>query len=256
MKKPLIFITNDDSVYAKGIQSLIECLRPLGDILVVAPDNPRSAQSSALTVASPLRLSKIEEEDGLQIYRCNGTPTDCVKLAMSQLVARKPDLLVSGINHGTNASVSIMYSGTMGAALEGCIAGIPSFGVSLCDYSPRADFLQSMKYTYIIAKNILQKGLPKGICLNVNVPAISDIKGVLVCRQAEGLWKEEFVKREDPNGKHYYWLTGYFHNAEPQSDDTDEWALAAGYVSVVPCKIDMTAHEFICDLKQWNYDLE
>jgi len=253
--RPLILVTNDDGVNAKGIQSLIECLLPLGDIFVVAPDGPRSAQSSALTVTTPLRVKKTDEEDGLTMYVCNGTPADCVKLALNQLCPRKPNIIVSGINHGMNSSISIIYSGTMGAAMEGCVNGIPSIGFSLCSYDPRADFTKAMEYAYKITKKTLETGLPRTLCLNVNIPDTHHIiKGIKVCRQSEGYWSEEFIRREDPSGKHYYWLTGEFINAEKQNDDTDEWALENGFVSIVPVKIDMTAYEFMDDLKKWKYD--
>ena len=254
--KPLILITNDDSLHARGIQALIESLRTLGDIVVVAPDSPRSAQSSALTVTLPVRVGKTHEEDGVTVYRCNGTPADCVKIALKRILPRKPDLLVSGINHGTNASISVIYSGTVGATLEGCIGGIPSIGMSLCDYSPHADFGDAAKYARIIAKNVLQNALPKNVCLNVNVPAGVEIKGVKICTQADGIWVEDFIHREDPLGKSYYWLTGHFKNLEPENTATDEWALANGYVSIVPVKINMTATEYIEALKTWNYELE
>lgn len=251
--KPLILVTNDDGVMARGISSLIESVRALGEVLVVAPDGPRSAQSSALTVTTPLRVKKLQEEDGLTVYQCNGTPADCVKLAINQIAPRRPDLVVSGINHGTNSSISIIYSGTMGAAIEGCVAGIPSIGFSLCSFDPRADFSQAIEYATRITSKVLQEGLPRTICLNVNVPEKHHIiKGVKICRQSEGYWSEEFLKRQDPAGKNYFWLSGEFINAEQMSDDTDEWALSQGYVSIVPVKVDMTAYEYINDLKKWE----
>ncbi|MDR3705036.1 MAG: 5'/3'-nucleotidase SurE [Paludibacteraceae bacterium] len=256
-QKPLILVTNDDGVTARGIRSLVESVRPLGEVLVVAPDAPRSAQASALTVTNPLRVKKIEEEDGLTIYQCNGTPADCVKLAINQLAPRRPDIVVSGINHGTNSSISIIYSGTMGAAIEGCVAGIPSVGFSLCSYDPRADFDSAIQYAYTITQKVLAEGLPKTVCLNVNIPEKHHhIQGIKICRQSEGYWSEEFLKRQDPSGKNYYWLSGEFINAEQMSDDTDEWALEHGYVSIVPVKVDMTAYEFIDDLNKWVTDLE
>jgi len=254
--KPLILITNDDGIHAKGIQSLITCLLPLGDVFVIAPDGPRSAQSSALTVTTPLRVKKTTDEEGLITYVCNGTPADCVKLALNQLCPHKPDIIVSGINHGMNSSISIIYSGTMGAALEGCVNGIPAIGFSLSNYDPHADFNKAMKYAYSITKKTLAKGLPRSICLNVNIPDTDHIKGVKICRQSEGYWSEEFIRREDPSGKHYYWLTGEFINAERQNEDTDEWAMENGFVSIVPVKVDMTAYEYIDDLKKIKYELE
>ncbi len=251
MNKPLILITNDDGVNAKGIRSLIAGVLPLGEVVVVAPDSPRSAQSSALTVATPIRVKKTEEDNNLTIYQCTGTPADCVKLALNQILNRTPDVIVSGINHGTNASISVLYSGTMGAALEGCVAGIPSIGFSLCSFDPRANFAEAMRYANLITEKVLQNGLPRQICLNVNIPHTTQVKGLKVCRQSEGYWSEEFLKRQDPTGRNYYWLTGEFINAEPMNDDTDQWALEQGYVSVVPVKVDMTAYELMSDLNSW-----
>lgn len=256
MNKPLILITNDDGVAAKGFSSLIEAMMPLGRVVAVAPDGPRSAQSNALTVTTPLRVKILQEDEDVIIYQCNGTPTDCVKLAINQLLDRKPDLVVAGINHGTNSSISVVYSGTMGATIEGCVEGVPSIGFSLCSFDPRANFSHAMLYARAIAKKVLAEGLPRNICLNVNIPDTHHIEGVKICRQSDGYWEEEFEKRQDPMGKNYYWLTGQFVNAEPVSDDTDEAALSQGYVSIVPVKIDMTAYEFISDLNKWTYELE
>ena len=256
ISKPLILVTNDDGANAKGIQSLIDCLRSLGDIFVVAPDGPRSAQSSAITVNMPLRVEKTHEEEGLISYICNGTPADCVKLALHQLCSRKPDMVVSGINHGTNSSISIIYSGTMGAAIEGCVNGIPSIGFSLNSYDPRSNFNDAMEYAYKITKKTLAEGLPNNICLNVNIPDNQHtIQAVKICRQSEGHWIEDFMKRKDPFGKNYYWLTGEFINTEKQNDDTDEWALENGFVSIVPIKVDMTAYEYMDELKKIDYEL-
>jgi len=252
--KPLILITNDDSLNAKGIYALIDSMRNLGELVVIAPSDPSSGQGKAITVNEPIRISKTLKENGLTIYECTGTPTDCVKLAFDQILERKPDLMVSGINHGSNSSISVLYSGTMGAALEGCIERIPSIGFSLCSFNPRADFSQAMKYANIIARNVLKNGLPEGVCLNVNIPETDEIKGVKVCRQSRGYWEEEFVKREDPTGRQYYWLTGQFRNDEPEATDTDEWALANGYVSIVPCQVDLTSKEHIECLSKWNYE--
>ncbi len=255
--KPLILITNDDGVMARGIHCLIESAKSLGEVIVVAPDGPRSAQSSALTITTPLRVKKIEEEADLTIYQCNGTPADCVKLAINQVCPRRPDLVLSGINHGTNSSISIIYSGTMGAAIEGCVAGIPSIGFSLCSFDPRADFTQAVEYATKVTQKVIEAGLPTGVCLNVNIPAPHHkVQGVKVCRQSDGYWSEEFIKRKDPADKTYYWLSGEFINAEQMSDDTDEWALEHGYVSIVPVKVDMTAYEYMNDLKNWINDLE
>lgn len=242
IEKPLILITNDDGDFAKGIAVLTELMTQLGEVVVVAPDGPRSAQSNALTVTQPIRFHLLEEHDGLTRYSCSGTPTDCVKLAINEIVPRKPDLLVSGINHGSNAAVNVIYSGTMGAVLEGCENGIPSVGFSICDYAPDADFSAFAPYIVEIARKVLANGLDHGICLNVNAPS-GPIKGMKVARQCDGRWVKEIVKKTDPRDRAYYWLTGEFENHEPESTDTDEWALANGLVSVVPTKIDMTSHE-------------
>lgn len=242
IEKPLILITNDDGDFAKGIAVLTELMTQLGEVVVVAPDGPRSAQSNALTVTQPIRFHLLEEQDGLIRYSCSGTPTDCVKLALNEIVPRQPDLLVSGINHGSNAAVNVIYSGTMGAVLEGCENGIPSVGFSICDYAPDADFSAFAPYIVEIARKVLANGLDHGICLNVNAPS-GPIKGMKVARQCDGRWVKEIVKKTDPRDRAYYWLTGEFENHEPESTDTDEWALANGLVSVVPTKIDMTSHE-------------
>ena len=250
MSKPLILITNDDGFRSKGINSLIEALKGIGEIVVVAPNSSRSGMSSAITVKEPIRIEKVWDEDGVTIYRCSGTPVDSVKIAINQLLGRKPDLLFSGINHGANTSVSVHYSGTMGAAIEGCVNRIPSVGISLNSFDRDADFEQAAVYAANIAKDVLKNGLPVGICLNVNVPEGKDLKGIRVCRQANGVWSEEFEKRIDPHGGVYYWLTGYFKDHEPESDETDEWALKNGYVSVVPCAIDVTTYKLLPELKK------
>ncbi len=251
MSKPLILVSNDDGYNAKGISNLIELVKPYGEVLVVAPEKGESGMSHAITIKRPLRLTKIHEEKDLRIYSCSGTPVDSVKLALNQLLDRKPDILVSGINHGSNASISVIYSGTMGAVIEGCFNGIPSIGFSVCDHDKNADFNLAVKYSKIIFEDVLKNGLPPGICLNVNYPVIDidKVKGIKVCRQTNGVWKEEFEKRTDPYGENYYWLTGSFRNAEPENTKTDEWALANNYVAVVPVKVDLTAENFINDLQ-------
>jgi 5'-nucleotidase len=247
----LILITNDDGLYAAGLKTLTGVMKEFGKVVVISATESRSAMSQALTVKQPLRVKLLEETDDQRMYACSGTPTDGVKLAVNQLLERKPDLLVSGINHGSNASASVLYSGTMAAALEGCLYGITSAGFSLNSYSPTADFSACEKYIRIICKMVLNEPLPQGVCLNVNFPAIeaSEIKGIRVARQARGCWQEEFEKRKDPMGKTYYWLTGRFINHEPESTDTDEWAMKNGYVSVVPVSTDMTAYSFLSELK-------
>jgi 5'-nucleotidase len=251
LKRPLILITNDDGDTANGIQVLTRLMMQLGDVVVMAPDGPRSGQSNAITVSHPLRYTKIEEREGLVRYKSNGTPTDCVKLALHDILDRKPDLLVSGINHGSNAAINIIYSGTMGAVLEGCENGITSIGFSICDHSYNADFSKFERFIIQIATETLKNGLPYGVCLNVNAP-MGEIKGVKIARQCRGNWTEEYAKRLDPQGRTYFWLTGYFKNHEPDARDTDEWALANGYVSVVPSKIDMTDYDMLKSLKNWE----
>lgn len=252
MNNPLILITNDDGADARGIGVLTHLMMQIGDVIVVAPDGPRSAQSSALTVTHPIRFNKIEEREGLIRYSSTGTPADCVKLALNEIVERKPDLLVSGINHGSNAAINIIYSGTMGAVLEGCENGIPSIGFSLCDHSFNADFTKFEKFILQITHLTLQNGLPEGTCLNVNAPQ-GEIAGIRVARQCNGRWTKEFAKRIDPQGRSYFWLTGNFENHEPNAEDTDEWALAHGFISVVPIKIDMTAYQMLDTLQNWDF---
>jgi len=248
----LILLTNDDGLYAEGLNTLTELMQEFGKVVVVSTIESRSGMSQALTVKMPIRVKLLKETETKRIYACSGTPTDGVKIAFNQLLERKPDWVVSGINHGANASVSVIYSGTMAAAIEGCLYGIDSVGFSLNDYSAKADFTASKRYVRIIMNNLRKNKLPEGICLNVNIPSCkgNEIKGIRICRQARGNWREEFEKRKDPMGKTYYWLTGIFQNHEPESTDTDEWALANNYVSVVPVSIDMTAHIFIDDLRK------
>lgn len=252
-QRPLILITNDDGVASKGLRALIDSVLPLGDVLVVAPDGPRSAQSNAMTVTIPIRIKKLEESAHCTIYQCTGTPTDCVKIAIDQLAPRKPNVVVSGINHGANTSVSIIYSGTMGAAMDACVSGIPAIGFSLCSFDPKASFCNAMRYANRITNEILQHKLPRYICLNVNIPDVEDVKGIKICRQAAGYWNEEFINRKDPSGRNYYWLAGNYVNAEKAEKDTDEWAIENGFVSIVPVKVDMTAYEYMDELKTWNY---
>jgi 5'-nucleotidase len=253
-KEKLILVTNDDGVSAKGIFALTEAMEPLGEIIVVAPSESQSGMSQAITVKHPLRARKALL-NGCVCYAVNGTPTDCVKLAFSKLLPRKPDLLVSGINHGSNSSTSVLYSGTMGAALEGSLNGIPSIGFSLINYDPDANFDTAKQYAFKISRLILENGLPKHTCLNVNIPAIpkAELKGVKICRQTIGFWQEEFDRRTDPNGKEYYWLTGEYFNTEPDADDTDEWALKNNYIAIVPLRIDLTCYSTMDIIKNWNF---
>jgi 5'-nucleotidase len=248
----LILLTNDDGLYAGGLKTLLEVMEEFGKIILVSTIESQSGMSQALTVKTPLRVKLLEENDRHRIYACNGTPTDSVKLAINQLLERTPDYVVSGINHGANASVSVLYSGTMAAALEGCLYGICSVGFSLNSFSPTADFAVCREYIRLVLKKLESDPLPPGICLNVNIPAVEPgmVKGVRICRQSKGNWKEEFEKRKDPMGKTYYWLSGFFNNHEPEAEDTDEWALANNYVSVVPVSVDMTAHWYLDKLKE------
>jgi len=255
MHKPVILITNDDGIMAPGIRNLIAFMLEIGDVVVVAPDKGQSGMGHAVTITTPLRLEKIPVNGTHQEFSCSGTPVDCVKLAVNKVLHRQPDILVSGINHGSNSSINVIYSGTMSAAIEGAMEGIPSIGFSLLDYRVDADFVSSKKYIKNIVRNVLQHGLPRGNCLNVNIPAVKEqqIKGVRVCRQANANWVEEFDHRKDPHGRDYYWLTGKFDLYE-DVDETDEWALKHNYISVVPVQFDFTAHHLINNLKNWNFN--
>ena len=249
----LIFLTNDDSYRSKGFAAAIEIARQFGRVIAIAPDTPQSGMSQAITIHNPLRLRKVREEEGVEVYSLNGTPVDCVKMAFDHLFAEeKIDLVISGINHGSNAAVNVLYSGTMGAAIEGAFYNIPSIGLSLTDHDPDADFEGAVKYGTQIVEAVLNGNLPLPLCLNVNVPNIpcAELKGVRLSRQTRGYWHEEFFKRTDPHGCDYFWLTGAFSNAEPEAEDTDEWALANGYVAVVPIQVDLTAYHQMEQLKQ------
>ncbi|GEQ85387.1 5'-nucleotidase SurE [Patiriisocius marinistellae] len=254
-KKPLILVTNDDGITAPGIRTLIEVMNTIGDVVVVAPDAPQSAMGHAITINDTLYCNsiKVAKDAPQKEYSCSGTPVDCVKIAINELLDRKPDLCVSGINHGSNSSINVIYSGTMSAAVEAGTVGIPAIGFSLLDYSLDADFKPSKKYIKMMVEQCLEQGLPSGVVLNVNIPKLpaSKIKGVKVCRQANAHWQEKFDKRTNPLGRDYYWLTGEFINKD-KGEDTDEWALANGYVSVVPVQFDMTAHHAIKDINTWD----
>lgn len=247
-KRPTILITNDDGIDAQGIRFLIDIMRELGDIVVVAPDSPQSGMGHAITVNTPLRLQLRVNEAGYQEYSCNGTPADCVKLGAQVVIKGKPDLLVSGINHGSNAAINIVYSGTMAAVIEGCIDRIPSVGFSMNDFSHHLDFEPTRNLVKHIITLVLLNGLKEGICLNVNFPLGEKIKGIKVTRQADGFWSEEFDSRIDPRGGDYHWLTGKFVSRE-NGRENDVNAMEAGYASVVPVKIDLTAYDQIDALK-------
>lgn len=239
--RPLILVSNDDSINAAGVYALIDVLTDFGDVVAVCPSAPQSGQSMAISVNSPLRIEQVEDYHGASMYKVNGTPVDCVKIAMHAIITRRPDIVVSGINHGSNASINVLYSGTMGAAFEGCAFGIPSIGFSLTDHSPHADFAPCLPFVRRIVGNVLKKGLPEGIALNVNIPdSIPYPTEMRVTNACNGNWSDEYQEYTDPHGKKFYWLTGKFVNGEPENEDTDEWCLAHGIVSVVPVSLDRT----------------
>ena len=254
MKKPLILVTNDDGITAPGIRALISVMSEIGDVIVVAPDKPQSATGHAITINNTLYLNRISAENAAIIeYSCSGTPVDCVKFAVNEILKQKPDLCVSGINHGSNSSINVIYSGTMSAAVEAGIEGIPAIGFSLLDYDWNADFESAKPFIKKIALQMLENGLSSGTILNVNIPKLKEkeIKGIKICRQAKAIWMEKFDKRVTPQGKNYYWLTGEFVNQD-NGEDTDERALEKGYISVVPVHFDMTAHYAIQELNTWK----
>lgn len=256
-RKPLILVTNDDGVFAPGIKALVEVMKELGDVIVVAPDKPQSGMGHAITINSTLRINKTNVYNVLEEYSCTGTPVDCVKIAVNKILTRKPDLCVSGINHGSNMSINVIYSGTMSAAVEGAIENIPSIGFSLCNNSIEADFSPAKKIARTIAENVLSNGIAQGVCLNVNIPdkPLSEIKGIKTCRQAKATWIEELDERKDPSGNTYFWLTGVFENFEADKEDTDVWAIENDFVSVVPVHFDMTAYNAIPELEKWQYEI-
>ena len=254
-KKPLILVTNDDGISAPGIRTLISAMNTIGNVVVVAPDSPQSAMGHAITINSTLHCNAIKIDDGPQKeYSCSGTPADCVKLGINEILDRKPDLCVSGVNHGSNSSINVIYSGTMSAAVEASVEGIPAIGFSLLDYSWDADFETIKEHIINITKKALKEGIPKGNALNINFPKLkgADIKGIKICRQANAYWVEKFDKRKNPQGKEYYWLTGEFINKD-EGHDSDEWALKNGFISIVPVKFDMTDHDNIKKLKNWDF---
>lgn len=253
--RPLLLVTNDDGITAPGIQALIAVMAEIGTVIVVAPDKPQSAMGHAITINSTLFINKISADNApITQYSCSGTPVDCVKIAVNEILKQKPDLCVSGINHGSNSSINVIYSGTMSAAVEAGIEGIPAIGFSLLDYDWNADFETIKPFVKKIALEVLDKGLADGVVLNVNLPKLkgNEIKGIKICRQAKASWIEKFDKRQTPFGKDYYWLTGEFVNQD-KGQDTDEWALENGYISVVPVQYDLTAHHVIQQLNTWNF---
>jgi len=258
MNKPLILVTNDDGITAPGIRSLVEVASKIGEVVVVAPDSPQSGMGHAITVSDPIRLHPVEVFEGIEAYECSGTPVDCVKLAKHIVLKdRIPDICVSGVNHGSNAAINIIYSGTLSAAMEASLEGIPSIGFSLLDYSHEANFKPSQPFVEELIRWVLKNGMAEGSLLNVNIPNLerSQIKGMKVCRQADARWVEEFTEATDPRGQKYYWLTGRFVN-EDKGEDTDIKALEQGYISVVPSMHDLTNYQAITkvkDIESINY---
>lgn len=249
----LILVTNDDGYSAKGFRAAIEVARTFGRVVAVAPERTQSGMSQAITMYNPLFLKKQHEEEGVVIYSFSGTPVDCVKMAFDYLLEdRRVDLVISGINHGSNAAVNVLYSGTMGAAIEGSFYGCPAIGLSLTDHDLDADFEAAVHFGREIVGKVLESGMADSLCLNVNFPIakIDQIKGIRVCRQTNGYWKEEFYHHEDPRGREYFWLTGEFINREPEAEDTDEWALANNYVAIVPVQVDLTDYRRKKELEQ------
>jgi len=253
-KRPLILVTNDDGIMAPGIRTLISVMNEIGDVVVIAPDSPQSGMGHAITLDSTIYCDAVTNDEGEQLeYRCSGTPADCVKMAISEILNKKPDLCVSGINHGSNSSINVIYSGTMSAAIEAGIEGIPAIGFSLLDYSWNANFDNLKEHIKKITLQVLENNIPDGVVLNVNFPKLKkrNFKGIKICRQARANWVEEFDKRINPQGKEYYWLTGKFVNMD-HGEDTDVWALENDYISVVPVHFDLTAHHYIQKLNSWD----
>ena len=252
-KERLIFITNDDSYLSKGFRAMVNLAKEFGRVIAIAPDRVQSGMSQAITINQPLFMRQVEQSEGVEIYAFSGTPVDCAKIAFDHFFAGKHvDLVLSGINHGSNAAVNVMYSGTMGAAIEGSFYNVPSIGLSLDDHDADADFEGAVEYGRKVVASVLEnaESLPRPLCLNVNVPrcAANEIQGIRLCRQTRGFWREDFYARQDPHGRDYFWLTGAFQNAEPEAEDTDEWALAHKYVAVVPVQVDMTDYRMLRSL--------
>ena len=250
MQRPLILVTNDDGITAPGIRNLVEFMNEIGEVVVVAPNSPQSGKGHAITINSTLTFEEINLEGPQKDYSLSGTPVDCVKFALDKILTRKPDIVVSGINHGANSSINVIYSGTMSAAVEAGVEGLQAIGFSLLDFSWDADFKEAKTHIQDIVRKVLDNPIPKGIVLNVNIPKLksSEIKGIRVCKQAHAKWEESFDERINPHGKKYYWLTGYFNNMDT-SENADEVALSEGYISIVPVKFDLTAYEYLDQLK-------
>ena len=253
-ERKLIFISNDDGINAMGIKVLTEIAEPYGDVVIVAPETGQSGKSHSISTINPLRIRKIKNIKGMEKYSVYGTPVDCVKLAMNEIFKRPPDIMLSGINHGSNAAINVIYSGTMAAAIEASLLGIPSIGFSIDDHKSNTDFTIVKKYAHKIIENVLKNGLPNQVCLNINFPKTTEeeFKGYRICRQTSGVWREAFVKREDPFGHDYYWYAGKLHNLEPDNNSTDIWAIENNYAAIVPVKADLTSYDFLNELKTWN----
>ena len=251
-QRPLILISNDDGYQAKGINALVDMLRDLADLIVCAPESARSGFSCAFSATVPLRLYQRQSTDGLQVWSCTGTPVDCVKIALNRICPRRPDMVIGGINHGDNASVNAHYSGTMGVCLEGCMKYITSVAFSLCNHDEDADFEPLRPYVRSMVGRLLAKGLPLGVCLNVNFPVAEKFQGVKVCRMAKATWTNEIVACHHPREYDYYWMVGQYVNDEPESTDTDNWALRHGYIAITPTRTDVTAYEAMDSLKQFE----
>lgn len=253
-----ILVCNDDGADAPGLQALINMVLPLGNVKVVVPEQPQSGMSHSITISKPIRAKLKEQKQGYEFYTVPGTPADCIKIALNRLCETRPDIVVSGINHGSNSAISVIYSGTMGAAIEAALYGIPAIGFSVLDYSVNADFSLVEKYGTKIIETVLKNGLPHQVALNVNFPVVEEknFKGIKVCRQTQGVWNEDFDTRIDPYGGKYYWLTGVFKNEEPDSKDTDEWALRNNYASIVPVKPDLTDFDTLNIINKWDLENE
>ena len=250
-KKPLILISNDDGVISKGISALIRFLRPLGDIVVMAPDSPRSGVGCAVSINEPVQFQMVRKDVGLLVYKCSGTPVDCIKLAPYTVLDREPDIVIGGINHGDNSSVNVHYSGTMGAVIEGALRGIPAVAFSLCDHDPDADFDPAGPYIRDIVEKVLERGLPALTCLNVNFPKLKELKGVRICEQAKGRWINEWESFAHRGDSQFFWMAGEFQDSDADNENNDHWALANGYVAITPVTVDVTDRQLLKDLKSW-----
>ena len=253
LKRPMILVTNDDGISAKGIRSLFEAVKEFGDVVVIAPDSAQSGMGHAITINEPLRLYDSDLFGDTPAYACSGTPVDCVKMGVYEILHRKPDLIVSGINHGANTASNVLYSGTMSAAEEGAMENIPSVGFSLCSFDSDADFTASKSVVKNIVKHVLKNGMMDYTCLNVNIPDIplDELKSIKICRQSLSFWDDRFDKRKDQFGKPYYWLEGEFLEHD-KVEGTDLYWIERGHPTLVPTQFDMTAYKAIKELENWN----